>query len=102
MRVQFTVTDAEWSKLQLLAQKAKYPDVPSYCKDTVLEERTYGKLWQTVVSKITEMEKGTIFALRDLIDTPPSNLGVKLFNHQETLGIRIVKQDNLSNVYQKL
>lgn len=101
MRVQFTVTDAEWSKLQALAQDANYPDVPSYCKDTVLEERTYGKLWQTVVDKIAAMEKGTPFALRDLVDTPPSNLGVKLFKNQEVLGIELLKKDNMSNIFVK-
>lgn len=103
MRVQFTVSDAEWKKLEMLAEKAGYPDVPSYCKDTVLEDRTYGKLWQTVVDKISKMEKDNIFALRDLVDTPPANLGVKLYEHQEELGIEVQKKDSLkSNTFKKL
>ena len=40
MRVQFTVSDTEWKKLEQFITKAGYPDVPSYCKDTVLKERT--------------------------------------------------------------
>lgn len=103
MRVQFTVTDDEWNKLAALALKKGYPDVPSYCKDTVLEERTYANLWKTVVDKISKMDKGTTFALRDLVDTPPSNLGVKLYEHQGNLGIEVQKKDSLnSNTFKKL
>lgn len=103
MRVQFTVTNDEWNKLVALAQKKGYPDVPSYCKDTVLEERTYGNLWKTVVDKISNMDKDTIFALRDLVDTPPANLGVKLFEHQSDLGIEVQKKDSLnSNTFKKV
>lgn len=103
LRVQFTVTDDEWKKLVSLAQKKGYPDVPSYCKDTVLEERTYGNLWKTVVDKISDMDKDTIFALRDLVDTPPANLGVKLYVHQSDLGIEVQKKDRLnSNTFIKL
>lgn len=103
MRVQFTVTDDEWKKLATLAQKKGYPDVPSYCKDTALEERTYGNLWKKVVDEISNMKTGTIFALRDLVDTPPANLGVKLFEHQSDLGIEVQKKDSLnSNTFKKL
>ncbi|MBQ2982428.1 MAG: hypothetical protein IJD58_09970 [Lachnospiraceae bacterium] len=103
MRVQFTVSDVEWKKLEKLAEKAGYPDVPSYCKDTVLEDRTYGKLWQTVVEKISQMEKDEVFALRDLVDTPPANLGVRLYKHQSELGIEVQKKDSLkSNTFKKL
>ena len=103
MRVQFTVSDAEWKKLEKLAEKAGYPDVPSYCKDTVLEDRTYGKLWQAVVEKISRMEKDEVFALRDLVDTPPANLGVKLYEHQSELGIEVQKKDSLkSNTFKKI
>lgn len=103
MRVQFSVNDAQWEKLKKLAKKEGYPDVPSYCKDVALEDRTYAKLWKTVVDKIYKMEKGTVFALRDLIDIPPANLGVKLFEHQEDLGIQVQKKDSLkSNTFKKL
>ncbi len=103
MRVQFTVNNAEWTKLQTLAQTEGYPDVPSYCRDVVLQSRTYGQLWQTVVNKISKMEKGKVFVLRDLIDTPPANLGVKLYEHQNTLGIQIQKKDSLkTNQFVKL
>ena len=103
MRVQFTVTDDEWKKLETLAKKKGYPDVPSYCKDTVLEERTYGNLWKTVVDKIADMKSGEVFALRDLVDTPPANLGVKLYEHQSDLGIEVQKKDSLnSNTFKKL
>ena len=103
MRVQFTVSDVEWTKLEKLAKDAGYPDVPSYCKDTVLEDRTYGKLWQTVVDKISKMEKDNIFALRDLVATPPANLGVKLYEHQKELGIEVQKKDSLnSNTFKKI
>ena len=98
MRVQFSVDDMQWNKLEELSKKAGYPDVPSYCKD-----RTYGNLWKTVVDKISRMEKDTVFALRDLIDTPPANLGVKLFEHQKTLGIQVQKKDSLkTNTFKKL
>ena len=103
MRVQFTVSDTEWKKLEKLAVRAGYPDVPSYCKDMVLEERTYANLWQTVVNSISEMEKGKVFALRDIVDTPPANLGVKLYEHQADLGIKVRKKDSLnSNTFIKL
>lgn len=103
MRVQFTVSDTEWQKLEQLAVKAGYPDVPSYCKDTVLQERTYADLWKTVVDKISKMDKDTVFALRDLVDTPPANLGVKLYEHQNDLGIEVQKKDSLnSNTFKKL
>lgn len=104
MRVQFSVDDMQWSKLEELSKEAGYPDVPSYCKDVVLEDRTYGNLWKTVVDKISRMEKDTVFALRDLVDAPPANLGVKLFEHQKALGIQVQeKKDNLNtNNYKKL
>jgi len=103
MRVQFSVNDVQWEKLKRLAEKEGYPDVPSYCKDVALEDRTYGKLWQTVVNKISKMEKDNVFALRDLVDTPPANLGVKLFEHQKDLGIQVQKKDSLkSNTFIKL
>ncbi len=104
MRVQFSVTNAQWNELQIKAAKEGYPDVPSYCKDLALEDRTYGKLWNTVVDKISKMNTGETFVLRDLIDTPPSNLGVKLYNNQQSLGIKVLpKKDSLNtNVFEKL
>lgn len=67
----------------------------------MLQERTYGNLWQTVLSKINEMNVGKTFTLRDLVDTPPANMGVKLFQNQEELGITFVKKDNISNIFVK-
>ena len=87
MRVQFSVDDMQWNKLEELSKKAGYPDVPSYCKDVVLEDRTYGNLWKTVVDKISRMEKDTVFALRDLTDILTVNLAVKQFEHQNTFVI---------------
>lgn len=104
MRVQFTVNDKEWEKLMGFAKEKGYPDVPSYCKDASLKERSYATMWKTVVKKISEMPSGTKFALRDLIQTPPSNLGVKLYNHQEELKITVNDQkDSLkTNTFTKL
>lgn len=102
MRIQFTVNEKEWNELQEKAKKEGYPDIPSYCKDLALNKRTYAELWKTVVEKISKMESGHIFALRDLVDTPPSNLGVKLYDNREKLGIEILKKDNLNtNQYMK-
>lgn len=43
------------------------------------------------------------FVLRDLVDTPPSNLGVKLYNHQKELGIEVIKKDSSNtNMFKKL
>lgn len=103
MRVQFSVTDDEWKKLEDLAKNAGYPDIPSYCKDTSLQDRTFGSLWKTVVEKIAKMDKDTVFALRDLVPTPPANLGVKLYDHQKDLSIKVQKKDHLkSNTFKKL
>ena len=55
MRVQFSVDANEWSKLQQLASANGYPDVPSYCKDISLEERTYANLWKKVKEGIAKM-----------------------------------------------
>ena len=103
MRVQFSVDSDQWNALQRKAAKEGYPDVPSYCRDLALGDRTYGKLWNTVVDKISKMNTGQTFALRDLVDTPPSNMGVKLYNNQKSLGIKILKKDNLNtNVFIRL
>ena len=104
MRVQFSVSESEWQKLLALSKKKGYPDVPSYCKDLALQERTYAQLWATVCEKIKAMDKESPpFALRDLVATPPSNLGVKLFEHQTELGIEVVKKDSLNtNTFRKI
>ena len=104
MRVQFSVDSTEWIKLQALASAKGYPDVPSYCKDTSLQERTYAELWNRVVEEIEKKKSGEVFALRDLIDSPPANLGVKLYDHQKTLGIVVNnKKDSLkTNTFTKL
>jgi len=97
MRVQFSVTQSEWTKLQQLASANGYPDVPSYCRDVALEERTYANMWKKVVDGIANMPSGKVFALRDLVQSPPSNLGVKLCANQTTLGIRVMPQKDSSN-----
>lgn len=102
MRIQFTVDANEWAKLQALAIKAGYPDVSSYCKDVSLQERTYAEMWEIVKKKISEMKSGTLFALNDLVDVPPSNLGVKLYNNQKELQIEKVGKTNGSNKFKKL
>ena len=103
MRVQFSVNDEELKRLESYAKEAGYPDISSYCKDEVLRLRTYAELWNKVTTKISEMEKGKTFALRDLIDTPPSNLGVKLYNHQVELGIEVNDKDRTgANTFTKL
>lgn len=104
MRVQFSVDSNELSKLQHLASANGYPDVPTYCKDISLEERTYANLWDKVKKGIDKMPSGHVFALRDLIQSPPANLGVKLYENQATLCIAVnAKKDSLNtNTFTKL
>ena len=102
MRVQFTVTNDEWKKLQNDASLKGYPDVSSYCKDFVLQERTYGQMWETVTEKISRMKPGKKFSLNELVDVPPANLGVKLYNNREALGIEKLGKTNGSNKFIKL
>lgn len=104
MRVQFSVDTTEWLKLQGLVTKNGYPDVPSYCRDVALEERTYANLWQKVKDGIKKMPSGHTFALRDLVQSPPSNLGVKLYENQKSLGIIVnQKKDSLhTNTFTKI
>lgn len=95
MRVQFSVNSKEFQKLTILSKG--YPDISTYCKDVSLQDRTYGNLWKQVTEKIGKMESGDEpFALRDLIPTPPANMGVKLFQNQGKLGIKFVKKDSLN------
>ena len=103
MRVQFSVTQSEWQNLLSKAKQDGYPDVPTYCKDRVLSQKTYAQLWQDISKKIHAMSPGTTFTLRDLIETPPSNLGVKLYEHQKNLSIRVIKKDaQNANVFEKI
>lgn len=104
MRVQFSVNAQEWSKLQQLAKSNGYPDVPSYCRDVSLEERTYANMWKKIEDGIKNMPSGRAFALRDLVPAPPATLGVKLFDNQQALGIKVnPKKDSLNtNTYTKL
>lgn len=104
MRVQFSVNREEWDKLQKLSQSDSYPDVSSYCRDTSLQERTYAILWEKVRTAIAKMPSGTTFALRDLIQTPPANLGVILYKNQTSLGIKVnPKKDSFNtNTYTKI
>lgn len=102
MRIQFTVSDDEYKKLQRLA--VDYPDVSSYCKGVSLQDRTYGDMWKTVVEKIKNMQPSeNTFALRNLVPTPPSNMGVKLYQNQQQLGIVFVKKDGSGvDTYKKI
>jgi hypothetical protein len=104
MRVQFSVNATEWAELQQLASANGYPDVPSYCRDTSLHERTYAEMWKEITDKIAKMQPGNIFALRDLVKSPPASLGVKLFSNQALLGINVNPQkDSLNtNTYTKI
>lgn len=104
MRVQFSVNSKDGNKLQQLANSNGYPDVPSYCRDVALEERTYANMWKKVKEGIAKMPSGHTFALRDLVQSPPANLGVKLYEHQSELGISVnPKKDRLkSNTFTKL
>lgn len=102
MRIQFTVDANELSKIQNLAKKAGYPDVSSYCRDVALNERTYAEMWKTVTDKISKMKSGTPFSLNELVDVPPANLGVKLYNNQKQLGIEKLGKTNGSNRFIKL
>ena len=67
MRIQFTVSQSEWNTLKTKSIEEGYPDVPSYCKDIVLKQRTYAMLWNTVTKKIESMPSGKRFLLKDLI-----------------------------------
>lgn len=103
MRVQFTVDATEWAELQQLATRNGYPDVPSYCKDVSLQARTFAKMWAKVQDAISKMASGTAFQLSDLVQTPPSNLGRKLYENQSTLGIVVnSKKTNGTNTFTKL
>ena len=104
MRVQFTVSNTEYATLQQLAAAAGYPDVPSYCRDISLKERTYGEMWAEITKKIAAMPSGKRFALRDIVKAPPANLGKKLYDNQNLLGIKVnPKKDSLNtNTFIKL
>lgn len=104
MRVQFSVNNNEWIKLQQLAAANGYPDVPTYCRDVSLKARTYAKMWENITDGIAKMKSGQVFALRDLVQSPPANLGVKLYENQSTLGIKVNPQKNSShsNTFTKL
>lgn len=104
MRVQFSVSDKECAKLQKLADDNGYPDISTYCKDVSLEERTYANMQKNITDSIAEMSSGQTFALRDLVKCPPANLGVKLYNNQSMLGIKVnPKKDSFNtNTFTKL
>ena len=98
MRIQFTVNSSELATLQNLAKKAGYPDVPSYCKDISLQERSYAKMWKYVTEEIAKMDSGTSFSLNEILAVPPANLGV----NQKQLGIVKVGKSNGCNRFKKL
>ena len=97
MRLQFSVTENEWETLVNLSTEKGYPDVISYCKDRILE------LWDEMNTKISKLNMGEEFTLRDLISNTPASLGVKLLKNQKTLGIIKVGKDNLnSNIFKRV
>ena len=104
MRVQFSVNSKDWAKLQHLARANGYPDISSYCRDISLEEKTYAIMWKNITACIKKFPSGHVFALRDLIQSPPANLGVKLYANQAILGIKVNPQkDSLhTNTFTKL
>ena len=103
MRLQFSVTENEWETLVNLSTEKGYPDVISYCKDRILHQQDNLKLWDEMNSKISKMNMGEEFTLRDLISNPPASLGVKLLKNQKTLGIIKVGKDNLnSNIFKRV
>ena len=53
--------------------------------------------------KIESMPSVEKILLKDLIDTPPLNLGVKLYVHQKELEIEIINKDSSNtNMFEKL
>ena len=54
-------------------------------------------------TKISKLNMGEEFTLRDLIANPPASIGVKLLKNQKTLGIIKVGKDNLnSNIFKRV
>ena len=103
MRVQISFTIEEYDKLLEKSKNEGYPDVISYAKDRLLRNKNFLELWEEVTSKIQNLEPETEFTLRDLVSTPPANLGVKLFQNQKMLGIIKIGKDNLnSNIFKKV
>ena len=103
MRVQISFTIEEYDKLLKQSKDEGYPDVISYAKDRLLHNKNFLELWEEVTSKIENLESGMKFTLRDLVSTPPANLGVKLFQNQKMLGIIKIGKDNLnSNIFKKV
>ncbi|WP_298648250.1 hypothetical protein [uncultured Granulicatella sp.] len=103
MRVQISFTIEEYDKLLKQSKIEGYPDVISYAKDRLLHNKNFLELWEEVTSKIENLESGMEFTLRDLVSTPPANLGVKLFQNQKMLGIIKIGKDNLnSNIFKKV
>ena len=103
MRVQISFTTEEYDKLLKQSKVEGYPDVISYAKDRLLHNKNFLELWEEVTSKIENLESGMEFTLRDLVLTPPANLGVKLFQNQKMLGIIKIGKDNLnSNIFKKV
>ena len=83
MRLQFSVTENEWETLINLSTEKGYPDVISYCKDRILQKQDFLKLWDEMNTKISKLNMGEEFTLRDLISNPPASLGVKLLKNQK-------------------
>ena len=103
MRVQLSFTIEEYDKLLKQSKVEGYPDVISYAKDRLLHNKNFLELWEEVTSKIENLESGMEFTLRDLVSTPPANLGVKLFQNQKMLGIIKIGKDNInSNIFKKV
>ncbi len=76
MRIQFTVTEDELTRLNQLAKEGGWPSVSEYCKCKSLEEKTtYASLYSELITKVEQMELNKPFVLRDLISTPPALIG---------------------------
>lgn len=103
MKIQINLSDYEFEKIEKFAEINGYPDVISYSKDRVLKQKDFRCLWNEVTSKISKMDIGTTFMLRDITSSaPPSNLGITLYKNQENLCIKFLKKEGNVNVFIKV
>lgn len=103
MRVQFTISEDEERKLKHDSQLEGYPDIHTYCKDYVLREKTFLDIWKKVERYIEALPVGEQFAISDIIQNSPAVLGKKVFENQESLGIRVKGKDKKnSNIFIKV
>ena len=83
-RIQFTITDDEYAKLQAETSASGYPNVSEMCKAKVLGINTIADLFIVMKEKIKAIKPGDginmqlnpgEFYLKDIINTPPALLG---------------------------